>query len=127
MATQALAPSKMRDRLARLQSQAINMREAAKVAAARVTVFVFSGLGGLAAGYLDWWAERTGRKLTIGTSTVRWPMLIGIGVGLVGALAPKLVGEQLADVALGGGSGMVAGELALSGRRAGLTAPAPSP
>jgi hypothetical protein len=103
------------------------MRESAKIAAARGTTFLFAGAGGYGVGYIDGWAERTNKKLTIGTSTVRWPMAVSLVLGGVGALAPKLLGDQAADVAMGLGAGGVAGELALTGRRSGLTPPPPPP
>jgi hypothetical protein len=127
MATTAVAKSKLADRLARLQASAATMREAAKVAAQRTTVFVFSAAGGGAVGYVDGWAERTGKKLTIGTSRLRIPLLASVGMGLAGALGYKAIGPEFADVALGLGSGGTAGELALAGRKMALTPPAPAP
>jgi hypothetical protein len=117
MATTAIASrSKLADRLARLQNATQNMRAAAKVAAQRSTMFVFSAVGGGGVGALDGLSKRPGStlKLTIGTSNVRWPLLASLGIGLAGALGSSALGEQAADVALGLGSGGVAGELALS-------------
>lgn len=116
MATAIASRTKLADRLARLQNAASNMREAAKVAAARTTTFVFTAVGGGAVGALDGMSKRPGStlKLTIGNSKVRWPLLASLGLGLAGALGSKALGEQAADVALGLGGGGVAGELALS-------------
>ncbi len=125
MASSLTRRSKLLDRYERLKGSVAGMRDAAKVAAARTTVFVFTAAGGGAAGYIDGWATKNGKKLTVGTSTVRWPMLAGIGAGLLGALGSKMVGEQFADVSLGLGGGLTAGELALAGQRAALAAPAP--
>lgn len=92
------------------------MREAAKVAAQRTTVFAFTAAGGGGVGVLDGLSKRPGStlKLTVGASKVRWPMLGSLGLGLVGALGTKAIGDQAADVALGLGGGGVAGELALA-------------
>lgn len=116
MATAIASRSKLADRLARLQNATANMREAAKVAAQRTTIFVFTGVGGAGVGALDGLSKRPGStlKLTIGSSKVRWPLLASLGFGLAGALGSKALGEQAADVALGLGSGGVAGEAALA-------------
>lgn len=130
MATAALpsgSRTKLAERLVRLQNSAANMREAAKVAAQRTTVFVFTGVGGAGVGALDGLSKRPGStlKLTIGTSKVRWPLLGSMAMGLLGALGSKAIGDQAADVALGLGGGGVAGEAALA-MSASMSAP-PAP
>jgi len=112
-------------RLQRLQGSLRSIRDQAKVAAGRAVV-VGATLGGAwAGGYIDGWAERTGKDVTIGDSTVTYSLAGGIGTAVAGALFSKQIGEQAADVLMGLGSGVAASEIAKSGRAAGLKPPAP--
>lgn len=116
MATSLASRSKAVERYERLKNSVANMRDAAKVVAQRGTILVFTGVGGGAVGALDGLSKRPGStlKLTIGKSNVRWPLLASLGVGLLGVVGNKALGDQAADAALGLGAGGVAGEAALS-------------
>lgn len=112
-------------RLRRALGSLASLREQAKLAASRAVV-VGSTLGGAwLGGYIQGWAQRTGRDVTIGDSTVTYSLAGGITAAFLGAFLSRQIGEQAADVLMGVGTGLASAEIATNGFAAGLKPPAP--
>lgn len=109
----------------RAKSQIANLREAAEVAAQRLTIGGAAAGGGFGAGYLRGWGELNNKDMTIGDSTVTYTLAGGGAMALAGAVLSKPLGESAANVIFGLGIGMVAGELAFMGYDAGKKPPTP--
>ena len=125
MSTAAIATGSKTQLLARLKSarsSLANIRAAAEEGVQRGIIASASAGGGYVTGRAIGWAEKNGKDITLGNSRITYALPTGAALAVLGAFGNKLLGKTLADAALGLGSGAVAGELALHGYRAALTA-----
>lgn len=101
------------------------LREAAEVAVQRSTIAVAAPVAGYANGYVHGWAERTGKDLTIGDSDFTYNAAAGVALAVGGAIGSKMLGETVANAALGVGAGILASEASVLGYKSGIKPPAP--
>lgn len=107
--------------LARLKSakgSLANLREAAERGVQRSIIAGSAAAGGYLTGTAIGYAEREGKDIKLGESSVTYALPVGAALAIAGAFGTKLLGTTLADVALGLGTGAVAGELAMHGYQA---------
>jgi hypothetical protein len=104
-------------RLKGLRSQLGNLRAAAEEGLERGVIGISAPAAGYGVGRLHGWAEKNGKDITIGGTEITYSAAGGVAATLLGAFGTKIVGKPLANLALGIGSGTLAGEAALLGRK----------
>lgn len=124
-AIQTTSRTKLARGWANAKARLSNLKEAADVAAQRLTIGAGAAAGGFGGGYLKGWAELNNKDMTIGDSTVTYQLAAGGAMLVAGAVFPKQIGESAANVMFGLGMGVVAGELAFMGYEAGKKPAAP--
>lgn len=118
----SMGNNKLRQALKNAYGRLGKIKEAAEEGAMRTTI-VAGNLGGAAVtGFVLGRAERDGKKLTIGTSKLKWTTVVNGGLAVAGAFAPRLVGHTTANLVLGLGGGGLAVEVGMWGREQGLAA-----
>lgn len=124
-----MSTSKLRAGLQSAKSTLSRMRAGAEEAARRSTVAGTAVAAAYGTGYLRGNAERDNKSIGFGgrpgvtgydVEATPYTLAAGIGMTLVGALAPSLVGETLANVALGAGIGALSADIAFIGQRHGI-------
>lgn len=125
MSTDLAATSKTRlvAALKSARGSLVNLRAAAEQTMSRLTIGVSAPVAGYANGYLHGWAERTGKKLTIGETEFTYSAAAGLVAVVAGAAGTKILGEGLANASLGIGAGVLASESSMLGYKSGVKPP----
>lgn len=106
--------------LKNVKARLSSVREAAEVAAQRVTIGASALGGAYAAGYVTGNYQRDGKSFTVGDSEVNWTVPIGAVMAVGGAFGKSFLGESGANIAFGLGIGALAFETGAAGLKAGL-------
>lgn len=123
-ALESLSRSKLVNGLRRARSTLTNIKDAAEVGAQRLTIGASAVGTSYAVGRLETWGETEGNDLTIGDSTITWPVPVAAAATLVGAFGGKALGDTFANVVFGAGIGGLCAQTTLIGRKHQLEAAA---
>lgn len=123
-ALETLSRSKLVNGLRRARSTLVNIKEAAEVGAQRLTIGASAVAASYGVGRLETWGEQEGNDITIGDSTITWPVPVAGAAVLVGAFGGKMLGETVANLVFGAGVGGICAEATLIGRKHQLEAAA---
>lgn len=102
------------------RSSLANLREKAERGLERTTIGIAAPVGGAAAGYLHGYAEKNGTDITIGDTQITYTAVGGVILTLAGAFGESIMGETIANVALGLGSGALALEAGMAAYKYGV-------
>jgi hypothetical protein len=121
-ALEALSRSKLVSGLRRARSTLSNIKDAAEVGAQRLTIGAAAVGTSYGVARLEGWAVKEGKDITIGDSTVTYPVPVSAAAVLFGAFGGKMLGDTVANIVFGAGVGGLSAEAALLGYKHG-TAP----
>jgi hypothetical protein len=100
-----MSRTKLAHAYAAAKSTLKNIRAAAEEGVVRSTVLAGNVVGGGITGFVVGRAARDGKDITIGDSALNWTVVVNAVLGFGGAFGGRLLGNTLANAALGLGGG----------------------